>query len=126
MHVLIRPFLNLSVGRKLALSAALSLCLIALLVLLQRGSLASLDAAKQAQVGTLSALATLFDASGKGREAVATTVRIGTAQTIEAVEAALAATTENAGAALRLAREAAAAPREEATRAAVAALGEPL
>ncbi|MFN6955936.1 MAG: methyl-accepting chemotaxis protein [Acetobacteraceae bacterium] len=125
MRALIRPFLNLSVGRKLGLSAALSLCLMAALILLLRGNLASLNEAKDAQARTLAALATLAGGAGDGRQAVATTVRIGTAQTAEEVDAALAATTTSARAAERQVREAAAA-RQEPARAAAAALTEPL
>ena len=126
MRAVIRPFLNLPVGWKLGLSAALSLCLMASLVLLVRGNLAALGEAKDAQARTLTALVTLAAGAGDGRQAVATTVRIGTAQTVEAVEEALAATTASARQAERQVREAAAAVREDAARAAAEAMAEPL
>ncbi|MDW8397725.1 MAG: methyl-accepting chemotaxis protein [Acetobacteraceae bacterium] len=126
MRALIRPFLNLSVGWKLGLSAALSLGLMAALVLLLRGGLASLADAKDAEARTLSALATLVDGAGRGREAVASTVSIGTAQAIEAVDQALAATIASARGAERQVRAAAAEARGEPARAAAAALAEPL
>jgi methyl-accepting chemotaxis protein len=126
MRALVRPFLNLSVGRKLGLSAALSLCLMAALVVLIRGSLASLEEAKQAQAGSLLALSTLAAGAGEGRQAVATALRIGAAQTTEAAEEALAGTIASAREAERRVGEAAAAARQEAARSAAAALTEPL
>jgi methyl-accepting chemotaxis protein len=126
MRSLARPFLNLSVGRKLGLSAALSLCLMAALVVLLRGSLASLNEAKDAERRTVAALATLAAGAGNGRQAVATTHDIATAQTIEAVDEALAATTASAREADRQVRAAAAAARSEQARTAAAALTQPL
>jgi methyl-accepting chemotaxis protein len=126
MRSLARPFLNLSVGRKLGLSAALSLCLMAALVVLLRGSLASLNEAKDAERRTVAALATLAAGAGDGRQAVATTGAIGTAQTIEAVDEALAAITASAREADRQVRAAAAAARSEQARTAAAALTQPL
>ena len=126
MRALIRPFLNLSVGRKLGLSAALSLCLMAALVLLLRGNLASLNEARDAEARIIAALATLVGGAGHGREAVATTVRIATAQTIEAVDEALAASVASAREADRQVRAAAAAAMLPQTRASAASLAEPL
>jgi methyl-accepting chemotaxis protein len=126
MRALIRPFLNLPVAWKLGLSAVLSLCLMATLVLQVRGSLATLGEAKDAQARTLSALATLVAGAGDGRQAVATAARIGAAQTTQAVEEALAATAARAREAERQVREAAAAAGGEPARAAAAALTGPL
>jgi methyl-accepting chemotaxis protein len=126
MQALLRPFLDLSVGRKLGLSAMLSLALMGALVLLLRGGMETIAAARDAQSRAADALALLTRGAGEGREAVAISARIAGAQDADALAAALAAAVAQARGAERGVAAAAGAARKPETQAAALALGDPL
>jgi methyl-accepting chemotaxis protein len=126
MQALLRPFLDLSVGRKLGLSAMLSLTLMGALVLLLRGGMETIATARDAQSRAVEALALLTRGAGEGREAIAISARISGAQDADALAAALAAAVAQARSAERGVAAAAEAARKPETQAAALALGGPL